>query len=116
MSQHGLDRMDVRTTPNQMGSKGMAQGMGGYVRLDAGLFPVVLDDFPEPLTAHGLSAAIGEQPLGLLPLKQLIAALFQIHAQSLLGRFAKGNHTHLLAVPACDVSHLHVQVRKLQPD
>ena len=31
MAQHGLDRMDVGAAPNQMGSKGMTQGMRGYI-------------------------------------------------------------------------------------
>ena len=71
MAQHGLDRMDIGAAPNQMGRKGMAQGMRGYIGLDTGLFPVVLDNLPEALAAHGLAAAIGEQPLGFLTLKQL---------------------------------------------
>ena len=71
MAQHGLDRMDVGAAPNQMGSKGMTQGMRGYICLDTGLFPIILDNLPEALAAHGLAAAISEQPLGFLTLKQL---------------------------------------------
>ena len=44
-----------------MGRKGMAQGMRGYIGLDTGLFPVVLDNLPEALAAHGLAAAIGDR-------------------------------------------------------
>ena len=39
MAQHGLDRMDIGAAPNQMGRKGMAQGMRRYIGLDTGLSP-----------------------------------------------------------------------------
>ena len=71
MAQHGLDRMDIGAAPNQMGRKGMAQGMRRYIGLDTGLFPVVLDNLPEALAAHGLTVTVGKQPIRIFALQKL---------------------------------------------
>ena len=68
MSKHGLDRMDISSPADQMGCKRMAERMGRDVRLYTGLLPIILDYLPEALPAHGLAAAIGEQPWGFLAL------------------------------------------------
>ena len=62
MSQHGLHSLNIRSAADEMGGKGMAQGVGSDICLDPGLVPVILHDLPEALTGHLFSAAVGKQP------------------------------------------------------
>lgn len=63
MAQHSLNSPDIGSAPDQMGCKGMAQGMGGNIPSDPGLFSIMLYKLPESLTAHGAAAAVGKQPV-----------------------------------------------------
>ena len=78
MSQHFLHRAQIRTIFNQMGGKGMAQGMGRDVLLDPCLFPVLFHDLPEALAAHEAAAAVDEKPGRAPALYKSRAGCFQI--------------------------------------
>ena len=60
--------MDIRAADHKVGRKGMAQGMRCDICLDPRFFPVKFDQFPETLTAHRLTAAVGKQPFTGPPL------------------------------------------------
>lgn len=68
MAQHGLDRADVRPAADEMGGKGMPQGVRRDVLCNPRLLPVGFDNLPEALAAHGPAAAVGKQQIRILPL------------------------------------------------
>ena len=63
MSQHFLYRMDIRAVFQQMGSKGMAQGVGSDIFLYTRFFLIVFHYLPEALAGHTLSADVYEEGL-----------------------------------------------------
>src|SRR5580704_13070997 len=56
-----LHHAQIRAVVQQMGRKGMPQGMRRELFLDAGLFGIPLDDVPERLARHAVAAARGKQ-------------------------------------------------------
>ena len=71
MSQHLLDGVEIRAVFQQMGGKGVAQGVRGDFCLNSGLLLIVLDDLPKALAAHALPAHIHEQGAFLRVLQHL---------------------------------------------
>ena len=63
MSQHLLDRPEVRAVFQQMRREGMAKSVGGDILVDMGLGLVGFDDLPEPLPGHPLSIHVDKKGL-----------------------------------------------------
>ena len=78
MAHHGLDSLHIGPAADQMGRKGMAQGMGRDVLLDPCLFPVIFHDLLEALAAHEAAAAVDEKPGRGPALYKSRAGCFQI--------------------------------------
>ena len=78
MAQHLLDGAQIRPVLQQMGGKGVAEGMGRDVLLDPCLFPVIFHDLPEALAAHEAAAAVDEKPGRVPALYKSRAGCFQI--------------------------------------
>ncbi len=91
MPEHRLHRTQIGTVFQQMGGKGMAQGMRGNVLEDAGLQGAALDNLPEALACQPLPGAI-EKEEGLSPsLSRKGRPRAEIMAHFGQGRFAEGN-------------------------
>ena len=90
MAQHGLDRMDIGAAPNQMGRKGMAQGMRRYIGLDTGLFPVVLDNLPEAWRLMALPLQLVNSHWDSLPLSSCERPFSRYTLKACLAGFPKG--------------------------
>ena len=63
MAQHLLNGVQIRSIFQQMGSKGVAKGMGSDVLLDARLLLIIFDQLPEALTAHALAVHVDKERL-----------------------------------------------------
>ena len=86
------------------------------IGLDSGLLAVLFNQFPEALAAHGLAVAVGKQPIRVFALQKLRPGLPHVLDQGLAGVLPKGHHPLLAAVPAGNVTHLHVHIRQFQAD
>ena len=64
VAEQHLHHAQVRAVIEQMGGKGMSQSMGREVPVDAGLAGITLDDVPERLARHAISAARREEKIG----------------------------------------------------
>ena len=82
MAQHLLDGAQIRPVLQQMGGKGVAEGMGRDVLFDPRLFLIVLNELPKALAAHAVSAHVDEEGCLAGGLHQLGAHPVQIFAQS----------------------------------
>ena len=82
VSQHLLDGVEIRAVFQQMGGKGVAQGVRGDFCLNSSLLLIVLDDLPKALAAHAVSAHVDEEGCLAGGLHQLGAHPVQIFAQS----------------------------------
>ena len=65
VSEQHLHHPQVGAVIEQVGRKGMAQGVRRQLFADAGLARVALDDVPEGLARHAITAARGKQVIGL---------------------------------------------------
>ena len=92
----------------------MPQRMGGDIRLNIRLLGIMLDQLPKALSAHGLSGTVCKKHIRLLVFKHLFPCPVQIPFHRRLGRRAKGNDSLLVAVPAENEVHLHVDIGKGQ--
>src|SRR5690554_866827 len=61
MSQHFLDRPEVRPVLQQMSGKGMPEGMGGYGAGEIQLLRVLLDDLPKALPGKTMPMVVQEK-------------------------------------------------------
>ena len=61
MAQHELDGPQIGTMFEEVGGKGMAQGMGADLLVDPGRGDGLLDDLPEAEPGHRLGAASDEE-------------------------------------------------------
>ena len=58
VTQHFLNILKLRAVFKQMRGKRMTQSMRRNIFYDSGFPGILLNQFPEPLTAHGLSAEV----------------------------------------------------------
>ena len=116
MAQHLLNGPEVRAVFQQMHRKGMAQSVGGNVLLDARLLLIVLDDFPETLTAHTLAVHVHEQGRFLRIRDQLGPDALDIILKRLHRAVVQGDDPLLFAVGAADKARRQVQVPDVQCD
>ena len=61
MTQHLLNGSQIGAVFQQVYGKGMAQGVGGDILLNARFFLIVLDDLPKALATHAFAAHIHKQ-------------------------------------------------------
>src|SRR3546814_16129365 len=71
MSQQHLHDPQIRTMIEQMRSKGMSQYMGRQRLFDPGLHGMALDQIPEGLACHGLTALCNKQAVAEPSLQHL---------------------------------------------
>ena len=86
MSQHFLNRPQIRSVFKQVYRKRMAQGMRRDILFDSGLLLIMLDDLPEPLTTHPLTVHIDKQRFFIAIRNQMRPDIFYI----ILKRFDGG--------------------------
>ena len=115
MSQHFLDRPQIRPIFQQMGRKGVAERMRRNLLFDSGLLLIVLDDFPKALPGHTLAVHIDKKGRLRLVFHQLRAYIPQIVAQRLDCRGIEGNDAlfslpHTAQETAGEAEMLHIQV------
>ena len=85
VTEHHLHRPQVGSPLQEMGRKGMAQGMGLERRPDPRQFPVSPDHLPEPLAGHP-PPSVGDKDQGrTLSLEQTLAGMLHVLLQCLPG-------------------------------
>ena len=116
MSEHFLNAPQIRTVLYQMRRERMPQCMRCNIRLNIRLLRIVLDQLPEPLSAHGLPRTVRKQHLRLLILQHFLPGAVQIPGHRVLGRRTERNDPLLVAVTAENKAHLHIHIGKVQRD
>jgi hypothetical protein len=87
MAQHDLNGTKIRPTFQQMGGKGMSQGVGRNFFKDTGLSAVLVQDLPKSLTGQTSTPIVDKDPGDPGLFKQERAAFLKIFHQALGGRF-----------------------------
>ena len=88
MSQEFLDTAQVRAIIEQVGGKGMPQGMRAGAGRDAGALAVFFDQQVHPASAQAAAMMVEKQGLLLLHTTTLLTDL-EVGLERLRGRFAK---------------------------
>lgn len=97
VTQHHLHRAQVGPAAEQVGGKGMAQGMRADLFADAGAESRFLDDLPEADAGHGFATAGDKKVRGGTALQQERSAFPEIFLDDTGRLFCKGNDPFLVA-------------------
>ena len=116
MTQHLLNGAEVGAVFKQVDGKGVAQGVGRDVLLDAGLLLIVFDDLPESLTAHALAAHVHEQGIFLLIGNEPGADIPHIILQRLHCSRVQGHDALLLLAAAADKADRQIHIVDVKTD
>ena len=116
MTQHLLNRSQIGAVFQQVYGKGMAQGVGGDILLDARFFLIVLDDLPEALATHAFAAHIHKQRMLFLIGDEPGTNIPHIVLQS-LHRSGVQRHDALLSLAAAaDKAGGQIDIADIQTD
>ncbi len=116
MAQHLLNGAQIRPILQQMGSKGVAQGVGRDVLVNLRLLLVVFNDLPEPLPAHALAAHIHKERRLPGRQHQLGPYVPNVVRQRLHRRRVQGDDPLLSPADAPDEPRRQIHVLHVQPD
>ena len=114
VSQHLLDGVEIRAVFQQMGGKGVAQGVRGDFCLNSGLLLIVLDDLPKALAAHALPAHIHEQGAFLRVLQHLGPHVLYVVLKRPDSRRVEGDHPLLSPAGTADKAGGQVDIFQIQ--
>ena len=110
---HLLDGVEIRAVFQQMGGKGVAQGVRGDFCLNSGLLLIVLDDLPKALAAHALPAHIHEQGAFLRVLQHLGPHVLYVVLKRPDSRRVEGDHPLLSPAGTADKAGGQVDILSL---
>src|SRR3990172_4011312 len=99
MTQQHLHYAQIRTVVEQMGCKGVTQGMRGQGSSNSRLSPIDFDAVPKRLPRHGTASLIGKQAVSLVRPHQLCATLAEKSLQPFQGFLPHGYDSFLAALP-----------------
>ena len=117
MAEHDLHTAQVGAVFQQMGGKGVPEGMGRDTLADTGQIGPFFDDVPEGLTTHGVPQAGEKEELVVTGGIEPVAAPLQVGVDPLTGRFTD-RHQPLL-VPLAQghqIADRQVDLAQLEPD
>ena len=98
MAQQHLHHPQVRPVVEQMGGKGVTQGMGGQGLANPSLQGIALDEQPEGLAGHAATAYRGEQVIAHPPVEDVRTPLPHIGLEPGNGLFPQWDQALLVAL------------------